>query len=101
MLFLSNRRGEFKLLDLQGDSPPSQLPCLVGYPDLPMSKTRMVVGVLTVIILFQRKKITACKIKDKKEETILNFLMVFNLLKIIHLLESKTYRDLVKLNCNT
>ena len=41
-----------------------------------------VVGLLTVMIFFQSKKFTACKIKDEKEETIFYFLMVFNLLKI-------------------
>ena len=89
VIFLSNRRGKFKLLDLQGDSPPPQFPRLLGYPDLPMRKTLRVVGLLTVMIFFQRKKITACKIKDEKEETIFYFLMVFNLLKIIHPFESK------------
>ena len=39
VIFLSNRRGKFKLLDLQGDPPPPQFPRLVGYPDLPMRKT--------------------------------------------------------------
>ena len=38
-MFVSNRKGNFKLLDLQGDPPPPQFPCLVGYPDLPMKKT--------------------------------------------------------------
>ena len=89
MIFLSNRRGKFKLLDLQGDPPPPQFPRLVGYPDLPMRKTLRVVGLLTVMIFFQSKKFTACKIKDEKEETIFYFLMVFNLLKIIHLFVSK------------
>ena len=41
-----------------------------------------VVGLLTVMIFFQSKKFTACKIKDEKEETIFYFLMVLNLLKI-------------------
>ena len=59
VIFLSNRRGKFKLLDLQGDLHPPQFPRLVGYPDLPMTKTLRVVGLLTVMILFQRKKITA------------------------------------------
>ena len=39
VIFLSSRRGKFKLLDLQGDPPPPQFPRLVGYPDLPMRKT--------------------------------------------------------------
>ena len=43
-----------------------------------------VVGLLTVMIFFQSKKFTACKIKDEKEEIIVDFLMVFNILKIIH-----------------
>ena len=73
MIFLSNRRGKFKLLDLQGDPPPPQFPCLVGYPDLPMRKTLRVVGLLTVMIFFQSKKFTECKIKDEKEETVLFF----------------------------
>ena len=61
-----------------------------------------VVGLLTVIIFFQSKKFTASQIKDEKEETVFYFLMVFNLLKIIHPFEiKKTFKDLVKLNCNT
>ena len=84
MIFLSNRRGKFRLSDLQGDPSTTQFLCLVGYPDLPMRKTLRVVGLLTVMILFQSKKLTACKIKDEKDETIFYFLMVFSLLKIIH-----------------
>ena len=89
MIFLSKRRGKFKLLGLQGDSPPPQFPGLVGHPDLPMRKILRVVGLLTVMIFFQTKTFTAYKIKDEKEETIFYFLMVFNLLKIIHPFESK------------
>ena len=91
MIFLSNRRRKFKLLDLQGDLPPPQFYRLVGYPDLPMRKTLRLVGLLTVMIFFQSKKFTACKIKDEKEETIFYFLMVFNLMKIIHPFESKEH----------
>ena len=68
VIFLSNRRGKSKLLDLQGDPPPPQFLSLVGYPDLPMRKTLRVVGLFTVMIFFQRKKFTVCKIKDEKEE---------------------------------
>ena len=91
VIFLSNRRGKSKLLDLQGDPPPPQFLSLVGYPDLPMRKTLRVVGLFTVMIFFQRKKFTVCKIKDEKEEAIFSFLMVFNLLKIIHQFESKKH----------
>ena len=91
VIFLSNRKGKFKLLDLQGDPPLPQFSCLVEYPDLPMRKTLRVVGLLTVIIFFQRKKFITCKIKDEKEETIFYFLLAFNLLKIIHPFESKKY----------
>ena len=90
MKFLSNRRGKFKLLGLQED-PPTQFPCLVKHPDLAIKKTLRVVGLLTIMIFFQSKKITACKITDQKEETIFYFLMVFNLLKIIHPFESKKH----------
>ena len=83
---------KFKLLGLQGDpSPPPLFPCLVGHPDLSMRKTLRVVGLLTVMIFFQSKKFTACKIKDEKEETTFYFLMVFNLLKIILPFESKKH----------
>ena len=68
MTFLSDRRGKFKILGLQGDSPPSNFPCLVGHCDLHMRKTLRVIGPLTAF--FQNKKITACKVKDEKEETI-------------------------------
>ena len=67
LIFLSNRREKFELLDLQGDPSPPQFLRLVRYPDLPMKKTLRVVGVLTVMISFQRKKFTACKIKEEKE----------------------------------
>ena len=63
----------------------------MGCPDLPMRKTLMVVGLLAVMIFFQSKKFTACKVKDEKEETIFYFLIVFNLLKIIHPFESKNH----------
>ena len=63
VIFLSNRRGKFKLLDLQGDPPPPQFPSLVRYPDLPMRRTLRLVGLLTVMIFFHRKKFTACKIQ--------------------------------------
>ena len=79
---------------MQGDPPPPQFPLLVGYPDLPMRKTLRVVGLLTAMIFFQ-SKFTACKIKDEKEKTIFYFLMVFNLLKIIHPFESKNHLKFV------
>ena len=91
MIFLSNRRGKFKLLDLQGDPPPPKFPRLVGYLDLPLRKTLRVAGLLTVLIFFKSKKFAACKIKDEKEDTIFYFLMVFNLLKIIHPIESEKH----------
>ena len=90
MIFLSNGREKYKLLGLQADPPP-QFSCLVGHPDLSMKKTLRVVGLLTVMIFFQSKKFTASKIKDEKVETIFYFLIVFNLLKIIHLFESKKH----------
>ena len=73
MILLSNRRGKYKLLDLQEDSPPPQFPRLVGYPDLPMRKTLSVAGLLSVMIFFQRKKITACKIEKKRGDNFLFF----------------------------
>ena len=73
VIFLSNRRGKFKLSDLQKDPPPLQFPHLVGYLDIPMRKTLSVVGLLTVVIFFQSKIFTTCKIEDKKEETIFLF----------------------------
>ena len=91
VIFLSNRREKVKLPDWQGDPPPPQFPRFVGYHDLPRRKTLRVGGLFTVMIFFQRKKFTACKIKDEKEEKIFYFLMVFNLLKIIHPFESKKH----------
>ena len=91
VIFLSNRREKFRFLDLQRDPPPPQFPCLVGYSDLPMRKTVRVVGLVTAMIFFQSKKFTACKIKGEKEETIFYFLIMFNLLKIIHPFESKKH----------
>ena len=75
MIFLSNGREKYKLLGLQADPPP-QFSCLVGHPDLSMKKTLRVVGLLTVMIFFQSKHLTECKVKDEKEEIIFYFLMV-------------------------
>ena len=68
MIFLSNQRRK-----LQEDLPPPQFPRLVGYPDLSIRKTLKVLGVLTVMIFFQSKHFTACKVKDEKEQTIFLF----------------------------
>ena len=73
MIFLSNRRGKFKVSDLQRDPPPPRFARLVAYPDLSMIKTLMVVGLLTVVIFLQSKKLRAYKITDEKEETIFSF----------------------------
>ena len=90
MIFLSNGREKYKLLGLQADPPP-QFSRLVGHPDLSMRKTLRVVGLLTVKIFFQSKHLTESKVKDEKEEIIFYFLMVFDLLKIIHPFESKKH----------
>ena len=73
--------------------PPPHFSHLVRHPDpdLHIGKALRVVGLLTVMIFFQSKKFTACKIKDEKEETIFYFLIVFNLLKIIQSFESKKH----------
>ena len=102
---ISNRRGIFKFMDLQGDPPfpPSlhthtQFPPLMGHPDLPIRKTlRRVLGLFTAMILkrvsesiyFQSNKFTTCKVKGEKEVT--NSLMALNLLKIIHPFQGKKY----------
>ena len=90
VIFLSNRRGKSKLLGLQGDATSPKFSCLVGHSDLSMRKTLRLVGLLTVTIFFRSKKLTACKIKDEKDEIFFYFL-VFNLLKIVHLFESKKH----------
>ena len=95
MWYFYPTEGESINLDLQGDSPPPQFPRLVRYPDLPMRKTLRVVDLLSVMIFFQRKKITACKIKNEKEDIIFYFFMVLNLLKIIHPFESKKHLRLL------
>ena len=91
VIFLSNRRLKFKLLDLQGDHSPPQFARLVGYPDLSMRKTLTLVGLLTLMIFFQSKKFTAFKVKDEKEEKVFYFLMEFNLLKIVQPFESNKH----------
>ena len=77
VMVISNRRGKFKLLGLQGDLPTNFL-----HPDLPIRKSlRQVLGLLTVILLkrvsenifFRSNKFTACKVKGEKE--VVNSLM--------------------------
>ena len=90
------------------ENPRPQLSSLVEHPNLPIRKTLItVLGLLTVIILkrvsesifFQSNKFTACKVKDEKEVT--NYLMVFNLLSIIHPFQgNKHLRTKWNLNCN-
>ena len=93
--------GESLAFRLGGRLPPSppKFPCSLRRPDLSTRKTPRVVGLLTVMIFFQSKSF---KVKDEKEETIFYFLMVFNLLKIIHPFESKKHlRTQWNLNFNT
>ena len=77
---------------------PPKFPPLVGHPDLAIRKAlRRVLDLLTVMnlkwvresIFFQINKLPACKFKDKKE--VANFLMIFNLLKIIHPFQGKKH----------
>ena len=90
-------KGKVETFRLAGRPSPSPFPYLSGTSWSPH-------GLLTVMIFFQSKKFTACKIKDEKEETIFYFLMMFNLLKIIHPFESKkhlrTYWNLVATHGN-
>ena len=55
------------------ETPSCQFPRLVRHPDLPMRKTLRVVGLLTVMILFQSEKFIACKIKDERGDDFLFF----------------------------
>ena len=99
--FLSNRRGKFELLGFQGVLA-LQFLRLVGHPDPPHEENSEGGWSASCNNFLSKQKIYRCKIKDEKEETIFYFLMLFNLLKIIHPFESKkTFKDLVKLNCNT
>ena len=93
---LTNRRGKFKFLGLQGDLP--QLPPLVGHSNLPIRETlKRVLVLLTLIVLkrvsesifFESNKFTACKVKDKKE--VANYLMAFSLMKTIHPFQGKKH----------
>ena len=91
VIFLSNRGESLNFQACKETFLPPQFPCLVEHPDLPMRKALKVVGLLTGIIFFQSKKFTAWKIKDEKEKIIFYFLVVFNLLKIIHPFERKKH----------
>ena len=91
------QKGKLQNFGLASRHPP-QFPPLVGHSDLPVRKTLMrVLGLLTVMILkgvsdsifFQSNRFTVCKVKDEKE--IINSLMVFNLLKIIHPFQGKKH----------
>ena len=71
---------------------------LEGQPDFSIRITlRTVLGLLTVMvlkivsesILFKNNKFTACEIKDGKE--VANYLMMFNLLKIIRPFQGKKH----------
>ena len=67
VIFLSNIRGKFKLLGLQGNPPP-QFPRLVGHPDLPMRKILKVVwSAYCNDFLSKQKKL---QYEDEKEEAI-------------------------------
>ena len=76
----------------------TQIPPLVRYSDLPIRKPlRRVFGLRIIIILkrlsgnifFQSNKFKACKVKDGKLAE--NYLIVFNLLKIIHPFQGKKH----------
>ena len=50
----------------------------MGHLDLSMRKTLRVVGLLTVMIFLQRKKITTCEVKDEKEQTVFCLFVFFD-----------------------
>ena len=75
---------------------PPKFPPLKGHPDLPIKKTRgRMLDPLTVMILkkvsesifFQINKFAACKFTEEVE----NYLMAFNLLKIIYPFQGKNH----------
>ena len=90
VIFLSNRRQKFNRLGFQGD-PPRQFPCLSGHPDLSMRKTLRWLVCLLKWFPFKAKMSQHVKLKLKKRRQFFYFLMVFNLLKIIHPFESKKH----------
>ena len=93
----SNRMVRFKVQNFGHTvGEPSPVRPLVANPDAPIKNNlRSVLGLITVIILksmkesffFQRNTFTACNVRDGKEVT--KSLMIFNLCKIIHSLQSK------------
>ena len=91
------QEGEVQTFWLASKLAQTQLHLLVGHSDFFIREGGRVLGLLTVMILksasesifFQSNKFTACKFKDEKEVT--NFLMVFNLLKIIHPSQGKKH----------
>ena len=93
---ISNRKGKFKPLILQGDPRP-QFPPLVWYPNFSMRKILesawsaylMILKRVGDSIFFQSNKFTACKVKDEKQ--VANSLMAFSPLKIIHPLQGKKH----------
>ena len=83
--------GALSKIKIRGISP------FVGHPDLPIKKTLRVLGLHTAMVLkrvsesifFQNNNFTACKVKDGNE--VANFLMIINLLKIIHPFQDKKH----------
>ena len=104
---ISNRRGSFKLMDLQGD-PPHTIPSRSGTSWSPHKEnpeegaclfTAMILKRVSESIYFQSNKFTTCKVKDEKE--VENSLMAFNLPKIIDPFQGKKYlKTYWNLNCN-
>ena len=93
----SNRKARFKVQNFGHEwGEPSPVRPLVANPDAPIKNNlRSVLGLITVIILksakesilFQRNTFTAYNVRNGKE--VAKSLMIFNLCKIIHSLQSK------------
>ena len=90
------QKGKVQIFGLAGRPP--QFSTLVRHPDLCIKKPLIrVFGLLTVMILkrvnesvfFQSNKFTACRVNDGRE--VANYLMVFNLQKIIHPIQGKNH----------
>ena len=85
------KRGRSNILACRWDPHPNPSPSLSWTPWFPLRKTlRRVISLLTVMFLqreserifFQSHKFRECNIKDRSE--VKSYLMVFNLLKIVH-----------------